>query len=89
LITSSNFYVPQVNMSGSMASFVRPAGTRVPGVIVGGGLGRIVRRRRGLGQDGSDGSILDIPYFGGDGSTTTSVPPANISMPVGGPTALD
>ena len=26
LITSSNFYVPQVNLPGSMASFVLPAG---------------------------------------------------------------
>jgi len=26
LITSSNFYVPQVNLPGSMANFVTPAG---------------------------------------------------------------
>ena len=27
-ISSSNFYVPQVNLPGSMASFVMPAGSR-------------------------------------------------------------
>jgi len=32
LITSSNFYVPQVPLPGSMASFVRPAG--VPAAVV-------------------------------------------------------
>lgn len=30
LLTSSNFYVPQVNQNGSMASFVTPAGIPVP-----------------------------------------------------------
>jgi hypothetical protein len=33
LITSSNFYVPQVNLPGSMASFVTPAGIPVPVVV--------------------------------------------------------
>jgi hypothetical protein len=33
LITSSNFYVPQVNLPGSMASFVTPAGVPVPVVV--------------------------------------------------------
>ena len=33
LITSSNFYVPQVNLPGSMASFVTPAGIPQPVVI--------------------------------------------------------
>jgi hypothetical protein len=30
MITGSNFYVPQVNMPGSMASFVQPAGISAP-----------------------------------------------------------
>ena len=81
LISSSNFYVPQVNLPGSMAAFIRPAGARVPVMIVGGaGLGRIVRRgRRGLGQDQNVDDTTGIPY-----DTTISVPPADISMPVGG-----
>jgi hypothetical protein len=30
LISSSNFYVPQVNLQGSMASFAMPAGIPLP-----------------------------------------------------------
>ena len=30
LITRSNFYVPQVNLPGSMATFVTPAGIPIP-----------------------------------------------------------
>ena len=33
LITSSNFYVPQVNTPGSMASFVTPAGIPAPVMV--------------------------------------------------------
>jgi hypothetical protein len=33
LLSSSNFYVPQVNMPGSMASFVTPAGIPAPVVL--------------------------------------------------------
>ena len=33
LITSSNFYVPQANLPGSMASFVTPAAIAVSGDI--------------------------------------------------------
>ena len=33
LITSSNFFVPQVNLPGSMASFVTPAGIPAPVVV--------------------------------------------------------
>ena len=33
MITSSNFYVPQVNQPGSMATFIRPAGIPAPVVI--------------------------------------------------------
>lgn len=42
LLTSSNFYVPQVNMPGSMASFVTPAGIPAPVVMPATGM-------RGLG----------------------------------------
>ena len=37
LISGSNFYVPQVNMPGSMASFVTPAGIPAPVVLPAGG----------------------------------------------------
>ena len=42
LISSSNFYVPQVNLPGSMASFVTPAGIPVPVPVAAGmhGLGQ-------------------------------------------------
>jgi hypothetical protein len=42
LISSSNFYVPQVNLPGSMASFVTPAGIPVAAVPAAGmhGLGQ-------------------------------------------------
>ena len=40
LITSSNFYVPQVNLPASMASFVTPAGIPVVAVPVNRGLGQ-------------------------------------------------
>jgi hypothetical protein len=43
LITSSGFYVPQVNLLGSMATFVTPAGIPVVPVSA--------PARRGLGQD--------------------------------------
>ena len=43
LISSSNFYVPQVNLPGSMASFVTPAGIPAPVVIP-------ATAMRGLGQ---------------------------------------
>lgn len=36
LLTSSNFYVPQVNLPGSMASFVAPAAIPAPVVMSGG-----------------------------------------------------
>ena len=41
LITSSNFYVPQVNLPGSMASFVLPAGVST---------GTVVTKSGALGQ---------------------------------------
>jgi hypothetical protein len=50
LISSSNFYVPQVNMPGSMASFVTPAGVTgaIPVVPAAAGM-------HGLGQQFSPG----------------------------------
>lgn len=47
LISSSNFYVPQVNMPGSMASFVTPAGIPAPVVVPSGGA------MRGFGATGT------------------------------------
>jgi hypothetical protein len=47
LITSSNFYVPQVNLPGNMASFVTPAG--IPIVSVSGSALHGLPRA-GLGQ---------------------------------------
>jgi hypothetical protein len=42
LISTSNFYVPQVNLPGSMASFVRPAVIPISAPLVGKtGLGQI------------------------------------------------
>jgi hypothetical protein len=38
LLTSSNFYVPQVNVPGSMATFVTPAGIPVPVAIPAAGM---------------------------------------------------
>jgi hypothetical protein len=46
LLTSSNFYVPQVNLPGSMASFVTPAGIPAPVQVPAATL-------RGLGQGAS------------------------------------
>lgn len=46
LITSSNFFVPQVNLPGSMVTFVRPAGIPVP-----------IGKRSGLGQADITGGI--------------------------------
>ena len=46
LITSSNFYVPQVNLPGSMATFVRPAAIPIAVARAKTGMGL-----RGLGQD--------------------------------------
>lgn len=37
LLTSSNFYVPQVNIPGSMATFVAPAAIPAPVVVPAGG----------------------------------------------------
>ena len=55
LIASSNFYVPQVNLPGSMASFVTPAG--IPVVAVG--------QKSGLGQT----EVLSTPAPPSDPST--------------------
>jgi hypothetical protein len=38
LITSSNFFMPQVNLPGSMASFVTPAGIPQPVVVPASGM---------------------------------------------------
>lgn len=48
LITSSNFYVPQVNLPGSMASFVTPAGIPLPVAAApsGAGMGQLRAMRR-------------------------------------------
>ena len=43
LLSSSNFYVPQVNLPGSMASFVTPAGIPAPVILPATGM-------RGLGS---------------------------------------
>jgi len=54
LITSSNFFVPQVNLPGSMASFVTPAAIPISAIAAKGGktgLGWL--HRWGLGQDDS------------------------------------
>ena len=52
LLTSSNFYVPQVNLPGSMASFVTPAGIPVPVVAPSGmrGLGVMNQGLRRVGR---------------------------------------
>jgi hypothetical protein len=52
LLTSSNFYVPQVNLPGSMASFVTPAGIPVPVVAPTGmrGLGVMNQGLRRVGR---------------------------------------
>jgi hypothetical protein len=57
LITSSNFYVPQVNIPGSMATFVTPAGVTaampvaVPAAAAGGGSGMgQIRSMRRIGR---------------------------------------
>ena len=48
LITSSNFYVPQVNLPGSMATFVTPAGIPVAAPVATTGGGKL----SGLGYQG-------------------------------------
>jgi hypothetical protein len=54
LITSSNFFVPQVNVPGSMASFVTPAAIPISAIAANGGkTGLRWLHRRGLGQDDS------------------------------------
>jgi hypothetical protein len=45
LITPSNFYVPQINLPGSMATFVLPAAVPIP-VQIGANSGKVP----GLGQ---------------------------------------
>jgi hypothetical protein len=46
MLSSSNFYLPQVNLPGSMASFVTPAGIPAPVVVP-------ATAMRGLGQGAS------------------------------------
>jgi hypothetical protein len=46
LISSSNFYVPQVNLPGSMASFVMPAAIPAPVVVPTKGLGQALYMQR-------------------------------------------
>jgi hypothetical protein len=55
LITGSNFFVPQVPVSGSMATFVRPGAIPVPVAMAANGEKptRGLRRLGGLGQDSS------------------------------------
>jgi len=64
LISSSNFYVPQVNLPGSMAAFIRPAAIPVPVPVssTGGssGLGLLA----GLGQ--APDILGPGPLFGPD-----------------------
>lgn len=53
LISSSNFYVPQVNLPGSMASFVAPAAIPAPVVVPAStmnGLGQGLRTVRRMGR---------------------------------------
>ena len=53
LITSSNFFVPQVNLPGSMAAFVPPAAVVSPVAVP---------MTTGLGQSLTDSSpIFDMP----------------------------
>jgi len=52
LLTSSNFYVPQVNMPGSMASFVTPAGIPAPVVLPASGMKGLGAMNQGLRRVG-------------------------------------
>lgn len=52
LITSSNFYVPQVNLPGSMASFVTPAGIPVPVAVPAAGMKGLGAMNQGLRRVG-------------------------------------
>ena len=52
LLTSSNFYVPQVNLPGSMASFVSPAGIPAPVVVPATGMRGMGAMNQGLRRIG-------------------------------------
>jgi hypothetical protein len=65
VISSSNFYVPQVNLSGSLARFVSPTGVQKSTNV--GGLDRGRRPgigMMGLGQTVTDGPLTPVGDFG-------------------------
>jgi hypothetical protein len=86
MIGTSSFYVPQVNQSGSMATFVIPASIPISAIGRNGGrttaLGALRVVRRGLGQDASIdfGTPPDIMA-----TTSTDTLPTWITTPSGGP----
>jgi hypothetical protein len=74
LISSSNFYVPQVNLPGSMASFVRPASISVPLPLAG------MKGLRGLGQTMTPQEVKAWnAYIGADPTNGPTMTPQEVA----------